>query len=226
LPHILCLLYPNGHLKHQFFSLSFTVLVTKQTCHHTNFQARFKELLAIFDGYIHIYTDGSKDGAAIAAAAICRGQTLTKRLPDHASIFSAELRRYYLHWTSLIELLQTNFLFSQSIQNRNLENPIILQIVNHLHNHILSGLELSFMWLPSHTGVAGNSAADQTSWYLIQTSKRSLIPTSCHAGNIAGMQNSITNYVRSYLRLDWRFLTPYHFEMSLSFIDYALDTHT
>ena len=37
------------------------------------FQAKFKEILAIFKEYTHIYTDGSKDGRTVAAAAVLSG---------------------------------------------------------------------------------------------------------------------------------------------------------
>ena len=40
------------------------------------FQAKFKELLAIFKEYTHIYTDGSKDGRTVAAAAVSSGRRL------------------------------------------------------------------------------------------------------------------------------------------------------
>jgi ribonuclease HI len=40
--------------------------------------------------YKKIFTDGSKQGPAVAAAAVTEGKVLIKRLPDNASIFSAE----------------------------------------------------------------------------------------------------------------------------------------
>ena len=41
--------------------------------------------------YTHIFTDGSNDGVKTAAAFICQSFEFSKRLPDKASIFTAEL---------------------------------------------------------------------------------------------------------------------------------------
>jgi hypothetical protein len=49
----------------------------------------------VFDGYSRIYTDGSKEDAAVAAAAVMESVVLVKRLLDHSS-FSAEARTILL----------------------------------------------------------------------------------------------------------------------------------
>ena len=51
----------------------------------------YSELLESFTDYTHIFTDGSKDGDKTAAAFICQSFEFSKRLPDKASIFTAEL---------------------------------------------------------------------------------------------------------------------------------------
>ena len=48
-------------------------------------------MLESFTDYTHIFTDGSKDGDKTAAAFICQSFEFSKRLPDKASIFTAEL---------------------------------------------------------------------------------------------------------------------------------------
>ena len=48
-------------------------------------------ILESFTDYTHIFTDGSKDGDKTAAAFICQSFEFSKRLPDKASIFTAEL---------------------------------------------------------------------------------------------------------------------------------------
>jgi hypothetical protein len=50
----------------------------------------YNQLTDAYQGYKKIFTDGSKQGAAVAAAAVTEGKVLVKRLPDNASIFSAE----------------------------------------------------------------------------------------------------------------------------------------
>ena len=51
----------------------------------------YSELLESFTDYTHIFSDGSKYGDKTAAAFICPSFEFSKRLPDKASIFIAEL---------------------------------------------------------------------------------------------------------------------------------------
>ena len=55
------------------------------------FQSDFVATYESFTDYTHIFTDGSKDGDKTAAAFICQSFEFSKRLPDKASIFTAEL---------------------------------------------------------------------------------------------------------------------------------------
>ena len=43
---------------------------------------------------------------------------------------------------------------------RKLDHPLILKIVVTVHQLILSGKRVLFVWLPSHTGMAGNVSPD------------------------------------------------------------------
>jgi len=55
------------------------------------FKHRFYELSHEFKNYCRIFTDGSKEGNRVAAAVVHRDNTKCVRLPDAASIFTAEL---------------------------------------------------------------------------------------------------------------------------------------
>ena len=57
----------------------------------TLYRLHYSELLESFTDYTHIFTDGSKDGDKTAAAFICQSFEFSNRLPDKASIFTAEL---------------------------------------------------------------------------------------------------------------------------------------
>ena len=57
----------------------------------TLYRLHYSELLESFTDYTHIFTDGSKDGDKTAVAFICQSVEFSKRLPDKASIFTAEL---------------------------------------------------------------------------------------------------------------------------------------
>jgi len=131
------------------------------------FKLNLNELLADFDSFQRIYTDGSKVGAAVAAAAMSGPTLLVNRLPNGSSIFSAEARGILLALSIMESSAHDEFLILtdslsclQSIQNRKLDHPLILEIVVTLHQLIASGKRVIFIWLPSHTGLAGNVSVD------------------------------------------------------------------
>jgi len=131
------------------------------------FQSKVNEILATYDGFQRIYTDGSKAGTAVSAAAISGPRLSLKRLPDNSSIFSAEARAILLSLNIVRFSANDRFLILsdslsclQSIENQKLNHPSILEIIIHIHQLIVDGKQLVFMWLPSHTGLAGNVSAD------------------------------------------------------------------
>ena len=69
--------------------------VTKLPKSSTNslvFQQHFSELKTNYSNYVSIYTDGSKDGTSVTSAAITNKHTISRRLPDGTSVFSAEAK--------------------------------------------------------------------------------------------------------------------------------------
>ena len=56
------------------------------------FKTKFLEIKEQYYTHEEIYTDGSKDGEKVASAAILDGKLYQFRLPNNASIFSAELK--------------------------------------------------------------------------------------------------------------------------------------
>jgi hypothetical protein len=102
-----------------------------------------------------------------AAAAISGPHLSTKRLPDNSSILSAEARAILLALHIVDMSARECFLFLsdslsclQSIENRKLNHPLVLEIITFTHQLIDDGKQLTFMWLPSHAGLAGNVSAD------------------------------------------------------------------
>jgi hypothetical protein len=133
------------------------------------FRSKLNKMLAVFDGYERLYTDASKNGPAVAAAAVSRLGTRVKRLPNEMSIFSGEACAILLvldmtEQASSDKLLVMSDSLSclQSIENRHLYNPLIPEIlvrVYGLFNKLSSGHNITFMRLSSHVGLAGNVAA-------------------------------------------------------------------
>jgi ribonuclease HI len=131
-------------------------------------KAQFNVFLSGELDSVHIYTDGSKDHTGTASAAVSNGRLLLCRLPDEASIFTAEARAVILA-LKIVETTHANkfIIFSdslsclQTIQCPSWKNPVILDILENTHHLSLAGKDVRFCWLPSHVGISGNEAADK-----------------------------------------------------------------
>jgi hypothetical protein len=108
-------------------------------------KAKFDSFLLENSDSYHIYTDGSKDQSSVAAAAIAVGRQFFCRLPDEATIFSAEARAILL----ALEIIRTTnntkfFILSdslsclQAIHNHHYDHPTILEILEKCHVLITS----------------------------------------------------------------------------------------
>ncbi|XP_070521988.1 uncharacterized protein [Cardiocondyla obscurior] len=119
------------------------------------------------------YTDGSKNDylSAVGAAVFSPELKLkiSHKLPHYTSIFSAEAWAIY---QALIAALQFNckktVIFSDSrsvldvITSRSSNNRnYLIHLIRYKCSIALSnGLEITFMWVPSHVGIHGNEMAD------------------------------------------------------------------
>jgi hypothetical protein len=75
--------------------------------------------------------------------------------------------QYSWQQKSLKPLIETNILILvdsisciQAMENCNWSNPNILAILIKLHHLVSSGISITFMCIPSHIGIRGNTAAD------------------------------------------------------------------
>ena len=87
---------PPWLLQRPCFDYSLYNLGTKSDTLPDLYLSCYRELVSEYEGYSKIFTDGSKKGSAVSAAAVTFGKVLVKRLPDHSSIFSAESRAVLL----------------------------------------------------------------------------------------------------------------------------------
>jgi len=154
-------------MKSTGFQVYLHLLGNKFEVSPTVYQSKFNELLFQYDGYTHIFTDGSKNEEAVGSAAIMASRLCKKRLPNNSSIFSAEARgilltldMIYLSTGSQLLFLSDSLSCLQSLQNRDLSHPLIGKILCHVHGLMSDGSSVVFMWVPGYVGLAGNSAAD------------------------------------------------------------------
>ena len=125
------------------------------------FKTKFQEITSPYPDFKHIYTDGSKDGPKVAVACLSRTQTRKCRLPDNASVFSAESQAInmaldYIEEANLSKVIIFSDSLSvlQSINNSKIDNSVTQDIILRLHN--MSHKQIIFCWLPSHVGIGSN----------------------------------------------------------------------
>jgi ribonuclease HI len=121
-----------------------------------------------YDGYHKIFTDRSKQGICVAAAAaVSHDNVLVKRLPNHPSVFSADAIAIPLALDSISQSTEQNFLMRSdsvscvnAVENRNIENPLVVEILERVHQQLHLERRITFVWVPSHIGIADNTAVD------------------------------------------------------------------
>ena len=88
----------------------------KSQTDHIVFRTKFHELLSYFPNYETIFTDGSIDGDTAGSACVTPSDTYKCRLPDDASIFSAEIKAIDLALDHIEQSRSSDFIiFSDSL---------------------------------------------------------------------------------------------------------------
>ena len=92
---------------------------------------------------------------------------LKQRLPDNASIFTAELKAIDLALDAVSESEDREIIiFSDSLsvllslKNKKLDNPLIINVLHSLHTLSTAHNTFVFCWIPSHIGIHGNEKTD------------------------------------------------------------------
>jgi len=158
---------PPWHLKLPTVILDLHTLPNKDTTSPAIYHSRFLETASLYPHHTAIYTDGSKAGTRVGAAAVIPPHTLLQRLPDRSSIFTAELRAIQMALSHIITYPPKDYIiYSDSLSvlkaltTPNTNNPLIMDTLIQLHN-IGNQSNVALCWVPSHIGIQGNETADQ-----------------------------------------------------------------
>ena len=116
---------------------------------------------------LHVYTDGSKTATGVGCAAVFPERTRTIKLPNEATIFSAELEAIRVTLIESLNIRNRNFTIMtdslsaiQAINDFNHQSPLVVKIQNSISENSRMHKEINFCWVPSHAGIVGNERAD------------------------------------------------------------------
>ncbi|GBM86575.1 hypothetical protein AVEN_16920-1 [Araneus ventricosus] len=142
------------------FDKSSTAPVTfQQLFHHHRYQ---------YSSFVPIFTDGSKSDGHFSCGVVSPSDTLSYRLHNCCSVFTAELvvifcalqeispssQRNFILYTDSMSALETLSHYDTQM------HPVGLEILSILQFLRKEDFSIIFCWVPSHVGISGNETAD------------------------------------------------------------------
>jgi len=109
-----------------------------------------------------IYTDGSVQIGSTACGIYSSIENSAIRLPDHTTIFIRKVIALVIAADEGLHRDKPNVIFTdsesvlQALESRTTRNPNIQQLCN-----IPNSPQITFSWIPVHTGIQGNEKTDQ-----------------------------------------------------------------
>ncbi|GBL79203.1 putative RNA-directed DNA polymerase from transposon X-element [Araneus ventricosus] len=145
------------------FDKSSTAPVTfQQLFHHHRYQ---------YSSFILIFTDGSKSDGHVGCGVVFPSDTLSYRLHNCCSVFTAELVAIFSALQEISPSSQRNFIIFtnsmsalETLSHYDIQmHPVGLEILSVLQFLRNKGFIIIFCWVPSHVGISGNETADAIS---------------------------------------------------------------
>ena len=142
---------------------------SKSETHNSEYRQRFLEVNDFYknENFVPVYTDGSKTDNYVSSSAIFPVDIFKVNLHEHTSIFTAEAVALKLAVQHIQrEAIRKSIIYSdslsclQALQNKNMENPIIREIIHILSYLLEVGSQIEFCWIRGHVGIKGNEKAD------------------------------------------------------------------
>ena len=140
---------------------------TKQDLSDEMIRLTFLEHVEEQSDSILVFTDGSKSDAGVGFGVVFPNFSRSGRLPNQASIFTAESFAILTALKEIASHPRENYvLFSdsksalQAVEHFNTAHPIILAILEWIYLIESRGCNISLCWSPAHVGIEGNERAD------------------------------------------------------------------
>ena len=163
----------------------------------------FLDHLETHNDSILIFTDGSKSNAGVGFGVVFPSFTRRGKLPDQASIFTAECFAILTAVKEVMLIPNTNFvIFSDSVSvlqalgQFNSVHPLVIEIQKWIYLITNRGKAINFCWVPAHVGVEGNERADMIAKEAVASSARN---------NISLPVKDLYPVIRSVVRNIWDF---------------------
>ena len=137
---------------------------------NSEYRQRFLEVNDYYENknFVPVYTDGSKADNYVSSSAVFPADSFKVNLHEHTSIFTAEAVALKLAVQHIQrEAIRKSVIYSdslsclQALQNKNMENPIIREIIHTLSYLGEVGSQIEFCWIPGQTKIKGNEKADK-----------------------------------------------------------------
>ena len=133
------------------------------------FISKFREVQRNeYDGFCHIYTDGSKADKKASSAVYSSFGKISFRLPDNSSIFTAEiaaiikaLEYVKASWFTKFVIFCDSKSVLETISSQESNNPLLNNLFKIIQSLKEDGNIIHFCWVPSHVGIRGNEMADK-----------------------------------------------------------------
>ena len=175
----------------------------KSQTHPTSYISSFLDIRARYPNHTCLYTDGSKVGECVGSAAVAPSGILRCRIPDGATVFSAEMKALLLA-LDFIEsadddrfIIFTDSLSSmQALQSRKLSDPLVLEFLERF-DLMSTEKNIVLCWLPSHIGIEGNEKAD------LAARSALALPLSNIKLNCSNFKPLIFTFIRSRWQSCW-----------------------
>ncbi|GBN22693.1 hypothetical protein AVEN_68031-1 [Araneus ventricosus] len=142
------------------FDKSSTAPVTfQQLFHHHRYR---------YSSFVPIFTDGSKSDGHVGCGIVSPSDTLSYRLHNCFSVFTAELVKIFCALQEISPSNQRNFIIYtdsmsalETLSHYDIQmHPVALKISYISHFLRKEGFNIIFCWVPSHVGISGNEIAD------------------------------------------------------------------
>ena len=141
--------------------------VTKKNLSEEEVRSRFLEHNVHFS-HTKLYKDGSESGTGVGCAVIHKDTVYVPKLPDYASVFTAELIAVATALDQVFSSSNSNFVIYcdsrstlEAIKKFSSFHPLVQKVQEWLFWISCRHKSLHFCWVPSHVGIHENEVSNR-----------------------------------------------------------------